>query len=179
MFTELKDYTLWYDGEISVRPSDLPTFFTKVKNTSVVHSTELTDDIIKYNKFVDPKSKITIKTECAPLTYDWKIPEQFKNQDLFEILIEKLDEEFASNHFTDKEKEKRLDRVAHEWQLFIKNNMIDTIKAIFFVINTFERENIVWGVGRGSSVSSYILYLLKVHDIDSIKYDLHIEDFIS
>jgi DNA polymerase III alpha subunit len=38
--------------------------------------------------------------------------------------------------------------------------------------------NIVWGVGRGSSVASYVLYLLGVHKVDSIKYGLDIREFL-
>jgi DNA polymerase III alpha subunit len=37
--------------------------------------------------------------------------------------------------------------------------------------------NIVWGVGRGSSVASYVLYLLGIHKIDSIKYNLSPDEF--
>jgi DNA polymerase III alpha subunit len=43
----------------------------------------------------------------------------------------------------------------------------------------FMRENkIVWGVGRGSSVASYVLYLIGVHKIDSIQYDLDWTEFL-
>ena len=38
-------------------------------------------------------------------------------------------------------------------------------------------KNIIWGVGRGSSVSSYILYLIGVHRINSIKYELDYKEF--
>jgi DNA polymerase III alpha subunit len=37
--------------------------------------------------------------------------------------------------------------------------------------------NIVWGVGRGSSVASYALYLIGIHKIDPIKYNLSINEF--
>jgi len=43
----------------------------------------------------------------------------------------------------------------------------------------FMRENeIVWGVGRGSSVASYVLYLIGVHRIDSIKFGLDWREFL-
>jgi DNA polymerase III alpha subunit len=32
-------------------------------------------------------------------------------------------------------------------------------------------------VGRGSSVASYVLFLIGVHKIDPIKYELPIEEF--
>jgi len=40
------------------------------------------------------------------------------------------------------------------------------------------RNNIVWGLGRGSSTASYVLYLLGVHKINSLYYDLSIEEFL-
>ena len=41
------------------------------------------------------------------------------------------------------------------------------------------RENqLIWGVGRGSSTASYVLYLLGVHRIDSMYYDLDPEEFL-
>jgi DNA polymerase III alpha subunit len=46
------------------------------------------------------------------------------------------------------------------------------------MIDVFNKNNIVHGVGRGSSTSSYVLYLLGVHFIDSIKYDLDINEFL-
>ena len=47
-----------------------------------------------------------------------------------------------------------------------------------YIIDTLRENNIVWGVGRGSSVSSYMLYLIGVHKVDSIKYNLNINEFI-
>jgi len=46
-----------------------------------------------------------------------------------------------------------------------------------YVVDTLRENQIVWGVGRGSSVASYVLYLIGVHKIDSIKYKLPIEEF--
>jgi DNA polymerase III alpha subunit len=37
---------------------------------------------------------------------------------------------------------------------------------------------VLWGVGRGSSVASYCLYILGVHKVDSIKYELDIHEFL-
>jgi DNA polymerase III alpha subunit len=46
-----------------------------------------------------------------------------------------------------------------------------------YVVDTLRENNIVWGVGRGSSVASYVLHLIGVHKIDSIKYNIPIEEF--
>jgi DNA polymerase III alpha subunit len=46
------------------------------------------------------------------------------------------------------------------------------------MVDTFREEKIVWGVGRGSSVASYVLYLLGVHKVDSLKYNLNVDEFL-
>jgi len=49
---------------------------------------------------------------------------------------------------------------------------------MIYFVDTLRKHNILWGVGRGSSVSSYILYLIGIHRIDSIKYNLNIGEFL-
>jgi DNA polymerase III alpha subunit len=55
--------------------------------------------------------------------------------------------------------------------------MIIVLKAMKYLVDTFRENNIVWGVGRGSSVASYALYLIGVHKVDSVKYELPITEF--
>lgn len=69
-------------------------------------------------------------------------------------------------------------RVNQEIDLFEKHRMIPVLRLMFFLVDHFRRENIVWGVGRGSSVASYCLFLIGVHKIDAIAYRLPIEDFL-
>jgi DNA polymerase III alpha subunit len=40
------------------------------------------------------------------------------------------------------------------------------------------KNNILWGVGRGSSVASFVLYLIGIHRINSLFYNLPIEEFL-
>jgi DNA polymerase III alpha subunit len=69
------------------------------------------------------------------------------------------------------------DRVSLELELFIKNDMYDVLHVMKYIVDTLRENNVVWGVGRGSSVASYVLYLIGVHKVDSIKYNLPIEEF--
>jgi DNA polymerase III alpha subunit len=55
--------------------------------------------------------------------------------------------------------------------------MIPVLKTMKYVVDTLRANGVVWGVGRGSSVASYCLFLLGVHKIDSIKYKLSIGEF--
>ena len=70
-----------------------------------------------------------------------------------------------------------LDRLNQELSLFKKHNMIPVLKTMKFIVDTLKKNNIVWGVGRGSSVASYALYLIGVHRVDSVKYSLPINEF--
>jgi len=69
------------------------------------------------------------------------------------------------------------DRVSQELELYIKLGMYDVLHVMKYIVDTLRENNIVWGVGRGSSVASYVLYLIGVHKVDSIKYNLPIEEF--
>ena len=69
-------------------------------------------------------------------------------------------------------------RVLTEIDLYQERGMIIVLKFLKYLVDICEENNIVLGVGRGSSVASYCLYLLGVHRIDSIKYDLDIKEFL-
>ena len=70
------------------------------------------------------------------------------------------------------------DRVSEELEAFIEHNMLDLLFCLKYIVDTLRANNVVWGVGRGSSVASYVLYLLGVHKIDSIKYNLDWREFL-
>ena len=55
--------------------------------------------------------------------------------------------------------------------------MTPVLKAMKYIVDTLRANNVVWGVGRGSSVASYVLHIIGVHKIDSIKYNIPIEEF--
>ena len=95
---------------------------------------------------------------------NWLIPLEYKNMDIEEFLVNKCPEE-------------NYERLIQELDLYRKNNMIPVLKTMKYIVDTLREHNILWGVGRGSSVASYTLYLIGVHRIDSVKYKLPIEEF--
>lgn len=95
----------------------------------------------------------------------WFIPDEYMKIDV-------------KSYIFDRTPEHALERVNMEWDLYDKYQLIDVLKACIFIIDTFREKGIVWGVGRGSSVASYILYVLGVHKVDSIKYNLDINEFL-
>ena len=70
------------------------------------------------------------------------------------------------------------DRVSQELELFSQYGMINVLFYCKYLVDTMRANNIVWGVGRGSAVASYVLYLIGMHKINSIKYELDINEFL-
>ena len=70
------------------------------------------------------------------------------------------------------------DRVESELMEFSARNLLDILRLLIHIVTILRKNNVVWGVGRGSSVASYCLYLLGVHRVDSIKYQLDIKEFL-
>ena len=69
-------------------------------------------------------------------------------------------------------------RELEELEEFRARNMLPLLKVLKYLVDTFQNNNIVWGVGRGSSVASYALFLIGIHKIDSIKYNLDWREFL-
>jgi DNA polymerase III alpha subunit len=97
---------------------------------------------------------------------DWFIPEDKVHHNLVEMLYGMC------------ETQEQTDRVSQELQLYIQHGMLDLLFYLKYLVDTMRENHIVWGVGRGSSVASYVLYLMGVHKIDSIKYELDIHEFL-
>lgn len=72
----------------------------------------------------------------------------------------------------------QLQRVGQELLLFQERGLFDLLRYLRYLVNVMQSNQVIWGAGRGSSVASYVLYLLGVHRIDSMIYDLDPEEFL-
>jgi DNA polymerase III alpha subunit len=174
MKTVLKNRTLWYDGTIQVPTNNLMKWLSYNK----VAVTELTDDILKYNKNVMNSNKILVKDSMSQLDTSWNIPQFYHDIDIETYINDALIRVGISDELSDTEFVDRYKRVQNELTVFIQLELIELLKTLIYIIDSFKDNNVVWGVGRGSSVSSYILYLLEVHDIDSVTYELDFNEFL-
>jgi DNA polymerase III alpha subunit len=121
-------------------------------------------DIADYlDRVVEERLNYPIPKESVDPTH-WFIPDEY-----YPNLVEFL----YGACTTDQQR----DRVSQELELFISNGMYDVLHVMKYIVDTLRANNVVWGVGRGSSVASYVLHLIGVHKIDSIKYNIPIEEF--
>jgi DNA polymerase III alpha subunit len=122
------------------------------------------DDIQKYLKRITSEYLEYPILKSSIDKSNWFVPDQYKNMDIEQFLVDKCPKE-------------NYDRLVQELELFKSHNMIPVLKTMKYIVDTLRENNIVWGVGRGSSVASYVLHLIGVHKIDSVKYKLPIEEF--
>lgn len=71
-----------------------------------------------------------------------------------------------------------LQRVGEELLLYQERDLFNLLRYLKYFVDTMRSNSVVWGLGRGSSVASYVLYLLGVHRINSMYYDLDIKEFL-
>lgn len=99
----------------------------------------------------------------------WEMPEEYYKLDIVNYLRAASDRMFDSRYYL---------RVDKELAKFEEYNLLDLLRYMYYMVETLRKNNIVWGVGRGSSVASYCLYLLGVHSIDPVVYDIDFEEFL-
>jgi DNA polymerase III alpha subunit len=172
---KLDQYVLWNDGDITVNPADVHNF---MHVAGKLCTSELTADIRQYNKLASPSQKIRLKQQCDPISNNWVIPDYYLNLDILSKIVSDHNDMCGKYKWSASEALKRKQRIIDEYILFEDNDLLPLLRVLCYIVDQFEDNSIVWGPGRGSSVSSYILYILHVHDVDSVAFELDISDFI-
>ena len=96
----------------------------------------------------------------------WHMPEKYYQINVLQWLLDKCQND-----------EEKL-RVQMEYDLFEKKNFIRVLQFLIYFVDTLRASNMVWGVGRGSSVASFCLFLIGVHKINPLLYNLDITEFL-
>ena len=97
---------------------------------------------------------------------EWVFPDKYKQIDVKTWLLEKCNTQ------------QEIDRVEEEYRLYLDRDLIMLLRLFIFIVDYMRENKFIRGVGRGSSVSSYILYLIGIHRVDSIKYGLDIKEYL-
>ena len=100
------------------------------------------------------------------LQSQWFMPDKYKNLDIHHYLEEKC------------KTPEQAERVTQEYTEYEKRGLLNLLRFLVYLVDTMRENNIVWGVGRGSSVASYVLYLIGIHKINSIQYELDWHEFM-
>lgn len=164
--TFLKDRILLGDGTCVVDPEQVPMLLLQGVPPNKIMVSEFNDDIIEFNKRVSPEIKV-FQEQATGLDKTWLIPEEYLNLDLkqyfYELVKDKSDEDLI--------------RVENELVEVYNRGFENGLKTIIYVVDIFKKSKQVWGVGRGSSCASYLLYLIGLHCVNPRKYNIHWSEF--
>ncbi len=136
-------------------------FVEKSINFDDILQLENTPKLIEY---VDPKTSVEDFDNTNQST--WYLPPEYLNMDIAKYVLDKCTTEAE------------LQRAGEELIKFQERDMFILLKYLKYLVDTMRKNNVVWGVGRGSSVASFVLFLLEVHRINSLYYDLSIDEFL-
>jgi len=117
-------------------------------------------------ELINAKQEDSTNTFVEECLRDWNMPDSYLSINIHEWLMERCTTA------------QQRDRVYTELLEYEQRGMIIVLKFLLYLVETCDKNDIVLGVGRGSSVASYCLYLLGIHCVDSIKYELDIKEFL-
>jgi len=154
------------DDIIDIMMTD-PTAMPKtamVKDVDLSAIRELIDEIYDFQQY--NKLDVTIPEYDALNQVNWLMPDEYKDMDIAKWILEQC------------ETEPELQRVGEELLIFQERDLFDLLRYLKYLVDTMRANGVIWGVGRGSSVASYVLYLIGIHRVNSMYYDLSIGEFL-
>lgn len=147
-----------------------------LKNTNAKLDNVLIEEKITFSSDLDlnniPELIQYQMQDCTEQEFDnfnqtkWFMPVHYQNMDIAKYVLDLCNTEAE------------LQRAGEELILFQEKNMFMLLKYLKYLVDTMRNNNIVWGVGRGSSVASFVLFLIGVHKVNSLYYSLSINEFL-
>jgi len=97
---------------------------------------------------------------------NWHMPDEYKALDIAKVILDSCNNE------------DELQRCGTELLMYNERNLMDLLRFLKYFVDTVNDNSIVMGVGRGSSVASFVLYKLGVHKVNSMYYNLDVTEFL-
>ena len=130
----------------------------------LIHVVEDPDQLITWT--FPENSDISVPEYDAVRQSRWSMPQQYQDLDIAQHVLELC------------RTQEQLQRVGQELLLYQERGLFDLLRYMKYLVDVMRSNRVIWGVGRGSSTASYVLYLLDVHRIDSMLYDLDPREFL-
>lgn len=118
---------------------------------------------VRYDELAQQQTREQWDHRCQA---NWHMPEEYKQLDIAAHVLDLCR--------TDAE----LQRCGHELMLFQERDLFNLLRYLKYLVDVMRDNQLIWGVGRGSSVASYVLFKLGVHRIDSLFYELDPAEFL-
>jgi hypothetical protein len=96
----------------------------------------------------------------------WHMPAEYKTIDIAQYVLDLCNGEAE------------LQRCGQELLLYQERDLFNLLRYLKYLVDVMIANQVIWGVGRGSSVASFVLYKLGVHRINSLHYNLDVGEFL-
>lgn len=148
------------------------------RNPALDLSKFLVEDPKEYNNSIDQlhadlehlrthlEMDVSVDQYHKQMQDQWYMPDEYKKLDIAKFVLDQC----RSDH--------EMQRVGQELLLYQERNLFDLLRYLKYLVDLMRKHKIVWGVGRGSSVASYVLFLIGIHKIDSLYYNLDVGEFL-
>ena len=130
----------------------------------LIHHVERPDSLLTWGFPYDSDRSVPEFHATQQMT--WHMPTEYKELDIAEHVLGLC------------ATESELQRCGAELLLYQERDLFNLLRYLKYLVDVMTANRVIWGVGRGSSVSSYVLYKLGVHRIDSLYYKLDVGEFL-
>jgi len=130
---------------------------------TAAHILDNVPTFIRYDELAQQQSVEEWDHRCQA---NWYMPQSYKDLDIAAYVLSLC------------ESNAELQRCGQELLMFQERNLFDLLRYLKYLVDTMTQHRLIWGVGRGSSVASFVLYKLGVHRINSLHYELDPAEFL-
>jgi hypothetical protein len=150
--------------DLVMQGRDLRDFDGMLTDFDLGSDQNLEGDLPRLERHVEPQTSVALWHQQQQS--NWHMPDEYKTLDIAQHVLSLCDTQ------------EQLQRCGQELLLYQERDLFDLLRYLTYLVDVMRQNRVIWGVGRGSSVASYVLYKLGVHRIDSMYYDLNPEEFL-
>lgn len=173
---KLLDRELRFDGVSIIHPDLLAEAFLRGLQPNDLRLTELTEEARLFNEVADEELRVAGQ-EPVRLSFEWQLPEPHLSMDLQATVVARAVDRLKELNYPEELHLQACQRVQDELEEIERRGMVEFMRTIIYILDVFKRDGVVWGVGRGSSCASYVLYLLGLHAVDCVVYNVPMTEF--
>lgn len=96
----------------------------------------------------------------------WLMPAEYQDMDIAQYVLSKCADQ------------NELQRAGQELLEYQNRNLFGMLCYLKYLVDIARKNNVVLGVGRGSSVASFVLFVLGVHRVHSLRHNLDFAEFM-
>ena len=170
--SQLKDRQLRFDGVSEIEPDQLARFLLLGIPPSKLRISADTPEMDEFNAQVSEADQLKLAVdEAVNLDMAWQLPEKYQKLDLEEYMATAF-ESYCPASYTPEQIELAIDRISFELHEVEARGMVEFMQTVIYIIDQLRKHDIVWGVGRGSSCASYLMFLIGLHVVDCVTMDV-------